>query len=394
MQFNTHVSHKSVPLSAVKEIVASISHDNLSAVICYFTQEYSAKELQQAFHLLLPNIPIIGCSSCKGVMTEKGVHFGPVVGVLTIQDEKSSAYGSALVETNEFHDIKESANEALNQALKKANRIGEVPSFIVLHATPGIEEPLIEAIDEYFHTQVPIIGGSAADDRIEGHWSIFTETGSTTAGLALQLFYSSKNVTAGLSAGYSPTEFIGTVTKANNRELLEIDHQPAKDVYLEWISDHAGIELPNHFVFDLVTEFPIGRSVGKVYSKPYYKLSHPINITDNKGLLLFTNIQQGDEVTLMSGGKKQLIARASRIINETKHQIQFENDVIGAICIICAGAMLYLKQDIHDVFKNILQELNNRPFICPFTYGEQGRFIDGKNAHGNLMISSAVFHSN
>ncbi|WP_295893284.1 FIST N-terminal domain-containing protein [uncultured Vibrio sp.] len=368
--------------------------DKLSSIICYYTEEYPAYELQQAFGLLLPKIPIIGCSSCKGVMTEKGVHLGPVVGLLAIYDSEDSAYGTALVETNKRQDIESATMQALTEALSKADRIGEVPGFILLHATPGIEEPLIKAIDDYFHTPVPIIGGSAADDRIEGQWSIFTEGGATTDGIALQLFYPSISVTAGLSAGYSPTEFVGTVTQSKNRELLEIDHQPAKEVYLEWISDHAGIELPNHFVFDLVTEFPIGRSVGEVYSKPYYKLSHPINITENDGLLLFTDINAGDEITLMSGAKKQLITRASRIINETKHQIQFDDDMIGAMCIICAGAMLYLKQDIHKVYKNILEELNHKPFICPFTYGEQGRFIDGKNAHGNLMISSAVFHTN
>ena len=31
------------------------------------------------------------------------------------------------------------------------------------------------AIDKKFGTEVPIIGGSAADNQVSGNWSIFTE---------------------------------------------------------------------------------------------------------------------------------------------------------------------------------------------------------------------------
>ncbi|MGF1694237.1 FIST C-terminal domain-containing protein [Vibrio lamellibrachiae] len=393
MQFITQVTHIINERDAVKELVSALSRDNLSCVVCYYTQEYNQENLRKEFTSLLPNVSLIGCSTCQGIMTEKGVHFGAVVGIVAIYDSASHAYGSGFIELTEQCNIEDATSLALERALKESNRVGEVPGFIILHATPGVEEKIIEAIDQIFHTQVPIIGGSAADNHIKGKWSIFTESKSTSSGMALQLFYPSQNVTAGLSAGYSPTEFTGVATKCSERELIEIDHQPAQDVYLEWISDHAGVDVPKHFVFELVTEFPLGRKVGEVYESPYYKLSHPISISDNKGLLLFTNISVGDEVTLMSGDRQQLITRAARILKETKRHIHSDDQIIGAICIMCAGPMLYLEQDIHEVNKEICKELKNNPFICPFTYGEQGRFIDGENAHGNLMISSAVFHS-
>ncbi|WP_026029499.1 FIST signal transduction protein [Vibrio genomosp. F10] len=370
-----------------------MDREDLASIICYYTEKYDPHELRHAFNSSLTNISIIGCSSCQGIMTEKGVHFGNVVGILAIYDIDTSAYGSGLIELASDCNIKQATSNALNTALNNAKRVGEVPGFIILHATPGIEESIIQEIDNVFHTKVPIIGGSAADNNIKQQWSIFTESGATNTGFALQLFYPSQKVTAGLSAGYTPTEFKGTITKCNDREILEIDHQSAQDVYLEWISDHAGVEVPKHFSFELVTEYPLGRMVGEVYTTPYYKLSHPINISINKGLLLFTNVAVGDEVTLMSGDREQLISRAARILKETKRNIHSEQLVIGAICIMCAGPMLYLEEDIHEVNRRIRAELSNNPFICPFTYGEQGRFIGGENAHGNLMVSSAVFHS-
>ncbi|MCK6265011.1 FIST C-terminal domain-containing protein [Vibrio sp. ZSDE26] len=393
MKFITHVTHNKNTRLAVQELSKALQKENLSSVICYYTQEHRPEDLQKEFSLSLPGVSLIGCSTCKGVMTDKGVHFGTVIGVLAICDNASNAYGSGLVHVTEDNNVEEATAQALEIALTKSDRKGELPGFIVLHSTPGTEERIIDAIDKTFHTQVPIIGGSAADNHIDGHWSIFTESDSTGSGLALQVFYPSQNVSAGLSAGYSPTEFKGKVTKCDNRELLEIDHQLAQDVYLEWISDHAGVDVPKHFVFELVTEFPLGRTVGEIYTNPYYKLSHPISISSNGGLLLFTDIAIGQEVTLMSGDRQKLIGRAGRILKETKRRIRSDNQIVGAICIICAGPMLYLKEDIHEVYKEISNELNGRPFICPFTYGEQGRFIDGENAHGNLMVSSALFHS-
>lgn len=78
--------------------------------------------------------------------------------------------------------------------LESANRIGELPSIVLLHATPGMEEVLIESIDCKFGSQVPIIGGSAADNYISQNWSIFTEQGMTNKGVAFQVMFPSQSV--------------------------------------------------------------------------------------------------------------------------------------------------------------------------------------------------------
>lgn len=54
--------------------------------------------------------------------------------------------------------------------------------------------------------------------------------------------------------------------------------------------------------------------------------------------------------------------------------------------------MLRLKDDMERVQLQMKEQLNGAPFICPFTFGEQGRFAGGENAHGNLMISSVIFY--
>ncbi len=264
---------------------------------------------------------------------------------------------------------------------------------MLLHATPGIEEVLIEGIDNKFGSQVPIIGGSAADNFISQNWSIFTQEGATDKGIALQLMFPSQSVFGGFSAGYSPTEFSGVITKAKGRVIEEIDNESASGLYKEWIGDHSGIQITEQYLFEHVTRFPLGRVVGKEEScSPQYKLTHPVRRTENGGLEMFANVEVGEQVSLMTGSQNQLIERVTRVIQEASYKSYQDRALFGSLTIFCAGSMLRLGQDIHKVQQKIMEQLNGCAFICPFTFGEQGRFINGENAHGNLMISSIVFY--
>ncbi|WKY94412.1 FIST signal transduction protein [Vibrio metoecus] len=364
---------------------------DLSNLVCYFTQEFDAEQLAASLIMAFPNIPIIGCSSCRGVMTQDGYFSNPAVGLLGIYDLPKSAYTSALVCLDEHPCVLTLVDQVIDDALSRVNRSGELPSLVLLHATPGIEETLIESIDNKFGSQVPIIGGSAADNYIDQDWSIFTEQGATHKGVALQLMFPSQSVFSGFSAGYSPTEFSGFITKAKGRVIEEIDGEPASNLYKEWVGDHSGILIGDEYIFDHVTRFPLGRAIGENSDFPQYKLTHPVRRTDTGGLEVFANVEVGELVSLMTGSQRQLIERVSRVIQEASYKSYLDKPLLGSLTIFCAGSMLRLGKDIHKVHHKMLEQLDGCDFICPFTFGEQGRFINGENAHGNLMISSVVF---
>lgn len=392
MRLITTFTQSSDLINAIHQLRESLILKGLSSVVLYYTDEYPTETLFTLFKQAFPNIPFIGCSSCKGVMTEKGYHAGPVIAAMGIYDSNQSAYGTGLIALDEGQDFRKSTRKAIQQALRSAGRIGEVPSLIVLHATPGHEELFIDEIDDTFGTQIPIIGGSAADNYIQKQWSSMTEQGWIQRGIAIELFFPSKPLTTGFSAGYSPTEFVGTVTKASGRFIHEIDGEPAKQIYKEWISDHSSVQISEHYLFHHVTRFPLGRVAGHIHQQPYYKLSHPVRMTRSGSMEMFTAAVEGETVTLMTGSREQLINRASRVVKEANTQNYHESQLLGSIIIYCAGSMLRLGEDILEVQRQLKSQMNNQPFICPFTFGEQGRFTGGENAHGNLMISSVLFY--
>lgn len=393
MHFISLTSYQKDEHVAALELKQQLTAVNISSLICYYTEEYSAELLSLSLTALFPNIPIQGCSSCQGIMTEKGYHSGPVVGLLAICDSGIHAYGTGLAHyASDRSNIESAISQALDEAMLKADRVGEVPSLIVLHATPGDEEQMIASIDRKFGTLVAIIGGSAADNKIDNKWSIFTEKEHSPSGVSVTVIYSSQSIFTSFSAGHSTTQYQGVITKANDRELLEIDHKPALDVYHHWTNHHLGNLSSDGYLFDKATIYPLGRIAGYIFEEPYYKLSHPVRETANKGIELFTTITEGETINLMVGNKTHLIGRAARVVKAAYNQKLEDMERLGGINIFCAGPMLHLKQDISAVCEQINVALDGNPFICPFTFGEQGRFIGGENGHGNLMISSAVFH--
>lgn len=390
MKFLSKVSYSLDYKVAVDELLSGVlKSDDIACLICYCTEEYSTLAVQQHLVNALPHTPIHGCTTCHGIMTETGFHSGPVIGALIIYDTGINAYGTGI---EHFGDsIEKNTFRAIDKALKNANREGEIPDLILLHSTPGNEEKIMAAIDKKFGTAVPIIGGSAADNQVSGNWSIFTEKSLSVNGLSLMAVFASQSIYSSLSAGHTPTQYSGTVTKVRNRVLLEIDHRPAVTVYNEWTNFHLG-DSDDGYIFEKSSVYPLGRKVGSSYDYPYFKLSHSIRETENNGIELFTDINEGDTIYLMQGCKQQLIGRAANIIHSSYYNDMEFEEKLGAINIFCAGPMLNLKQDMDEVCNQINQALDGLPYICSFTFGEQGRLSGGENAHGNLMVSSATFY--
>lgn len=357
-----------------------------------FTGDTLAQELAQEMSAAKQGHQVHGCSTCLGVMDNHGFHGdeASALGLWGIHDPQG-AYGSA-VSAMEGNPRLAAAN-ATSDALNNAQRAGEMPDLIWLNSTPGSEEAVILGIQDVVGVDVPIIGGSAADNQVAGKWSLFANGKSTTNGVAISVMFPSVELSYVFQSGYSPTSHTGTVTQAEGRIVQEIDNRPAAEVYNEWTGGIIDDAIGGGNVLAQTTLNPLGRKVGGIGRIDDYKLSHPDAITANNAIALFSEIATGDQLTLMSGSKNSLISRAERVVKSALDVEDFSSDNIsGALMVFCAGCMLTIKDDMGDVSSSLNQVLNNKPFISVFTFGEQGCFVEGGNIHGNLMISAILFN--
>lgn len=355
---------------------------------CLYDNTAVLKKLRR----LAPETPTQGGTSCLGVMTEEGYFSreGRGLGLFSISDP-DGAYGCGISPFG--NDPLAATRSALEQAVKNAGRVGESPAAVIVSPAPGGEERVIEAIEEYIGPHVPIIGGSTADNDMSGQWQQFADETVVNNGVSIAVLYPTGDIGYAFHSGYEPTAHRGRVTRADGRTLFEIDGRPAARVYNEWTNGLIADLLPQGGSMVPAASFtPLGRAVSQVGGVSFFQLSYPAEALPGEALLIFTEVNQGDEVVLMRGDRESLVSRAGRVATVALDAAPFPAEEIqGALTLFCTGCMLVVQDRLDDIAENLRTSLHGVPFLGAFTLGEQGCFLGGENRHGNLMIAVLVF---
>ncbi|MEM1078149.1 MAG: FIST N-terminal domain-containing protein [Pseudomonadota bacterium] len=331
-----------------------------------------------------------GATSCLGAMSHAGVTDGMAIFAI---DDPEGAYGTAMLPFDP--DSYSAARAATMQALAAADRLGEKPELVWVSSTPGTEEAILAGIESVIGMDVPIIGGSAADNDVSGQWFVFDKSRCEGAGIVVTVMFPSRPVSFAYHNGYSPTEKSGTVTRIEGRRVLEIDHRPAFEVYREWSAGAVSIDPANPALQSILSDStlaPLGRKVTELDGLPSYLLAHPAAADTSGALELFATVEEGEILTLMTGTQAGLIDRAGRVAALARAAGSMETGPIaGALMVYCGGCMLSVRDRLEEVVAGVSGSLGTAPFLGTFTFGEQGAIIGAGNRHGNLMISCIVF---
>lgn len=334
----------------------------------------------------------IACSSCIGAASSFGVDqiSDRRLTFLVVEDHAGS-YGVASVKQTEGQ-ITQQAAATVKAAILRAGRPAELPALIWCMQAPGFEEQIIAGIQQIVGDQVPILGGSSADDAVTGDWCQYD--GQQLAGnlLVIAVLYPTVTISSYFSSGYGTEPFSGTVTAVQGRRITKINDQSALDVYNSWLQQTgAPTQAPGQVMSDC-TFYPLGRQLA-AKDIPFSLLSLPTNIHSDGGIETLSEIQPGEVVTLMSGAKEQLVRRASHVVRVATNNLRLRHhsEPAAALIVYCAGCMLAVRDEIEQVQQSLSEALADMPYLVAFTFGEQGCFADGFNRHGNLMISAVLF---
>ena len=331
-----------------------------------------------------------GCTSFSGVFSPAGFTRGMHGLAATTKDSIRAvpalrAVGSTRART-----------EARSAILEIQKALGEAPSNILMHATPGFEERILEGIGDAYHGSTPpVYGGSAADDEMRGDWKVFCGTDVISEGFVLVGFSSRRRVFGSFVSGYTPTNTRGIVTSASNRMVQAIDHAPAAEVYNRWTYGSIQDQLAGGVVLHTTALRPLGRLVDKVGAMPRYVLSHPHQVLPDGVLWFFSEINAGDELVMMLGTDSALLERSNQVVSRALTGVEQNCPLAGGILVYCAGCVGVLGDKVPAVAAAFRDQLKDAPFIGASTFGEEGCF-SGRNAsnrHGNLMCDAFLFEA-
>jgi hypothetical protein len=362
---------------------------------------YGCDHDDQAIYAFLrsrfPDAAILGGTSCSGVMNQAQLWGANSIGLLLI-DDADGDYGVAAAEFGA--DAAATAEATLHAALADAGCPGELPELIWVYQAPGREEAVLEGLRRIVGDRCPIIGGSSADNTVEGYWRQLGPDGVLANGLVVAALFPSGGMGYAFQGGYEPAGPSGIVTGVSGanggggggREIISIDNAPAAETYDRWIGNTLGPKVAQGGNILLETTMcPLALDAGAVEGVPHYLLVHPEAVGAGGSLKTFAEIEEGSRIFSMRGDKQRLVERAGRVASEAASRLPGgAASVAGGLVVYCAGCMLAVGEAMPNVTQKVTEGFSGMPFLGCFTFGEQGSFVD-RNVHGNLMISAIAF---
>lgn len=347
------------------------------------TSDRGGGVIVNAFKLALGKIPFIGSTTCGSVLTPDGpVERGMSVMLL-------SSPGSFATASAEFGsgDVSATVTTAAKELKEKVD--GKPVKAVYMTASPGNEETIMRSIHEVFGDEVPIVGGSAADEEVSGMWRIFAEGRRFPAGVAM-LAIAGDAVKAGacITAPYTPSEKSMTVTGAEGRKLLTLNDRPAADVL------HQAVGYPIYF------EYKNGGAIlGPMSKRPFalkrndeYLSVHVASIEQPSGAVnLFAEAAVGDELVQMENVGGGDSACAAGIAIEESFKGAMEAGGIetpkAAFLVYCGGLGIAVGDKLEG---NMTGNFASLPLpaaaVGVNAFGEQGPSKDGTSQHCNLAV--------
>jgi len=329
------------------------------------------------------DIPIIGCTSSGGLIVPEGIVASDhgFSGMMTMADADLKV-GIACHEAG--RNARLIGRKVAIEAVKNA-KTTIAPSYFYMVASPKEEEDYLMGIQDVIG-RVPMFGGSAADDTVEGKWKIICNDKVFSDGVAVCFFYTQSDIVTEYTGAYRETNISGIITEVDkDRTLVSIDKEASLKKYAKWIkSTPKNLYGTNLLAESILHPLGVKDQIGNLTV-----VRHPMvgntNNTMNIGNKLVTNTA----VTLLETTVDELIVSTGNALRKVRKSLT--TDPAAYILVHCGGRKLGIGARLPEVHKQLLKEAKGVPFMCIFTFGEYGYNENSANTCGGLMLSFTGF---
>ena len=346
-------------------------------------------KIMEGVKSVLGDVPVIGCTSSAALCTQDGylnketgysgmMLFGGDLEVVTAGSEQTS------------ETPREVGRRVARDAISKVKGADVEPDFFFMSASPANEEEYLEGIQDVIGN-VPVFGGSAADNTVEGKWSILNDGEAFADGLTIAIFYTKGEMKNLYTGAYHETNNVGVITKVRDeRTLVEIDHEPALKKYAEWTGKSVESLMGNNLLTETICA-PLGVKdpIGKVTA-----VRHPMFGNDDLSMNIGANLAENTAVIQLSNTPEGILKANEETINNLNKLMVSEAN--SNFLVHCGGRRLGLAlSQIEDkIYPEVKKVIPNKEFLMVFTFGEYGMGDHSSNTVGGLSLSYTAFGGN
>lgn len=383
-------------------------------VVFFSTSGYDSAIVAAQMRNQFPAARLFGAHSYMAVFSDQGFHRGAKGSIAALGlASPGAAFGVSSAELGsagavsgkvDYSPTEERVLRALvrntvHAAVRDAGKpLTQTPSLVLLSTLNGVENYVLDAIQEAFGIKVRVVGGTAIDNKFSTG-GVFANDSFCQPGMAVALIYGEENLIGTFFLTERPTSKTGVVTAMKGRRtIVSIDKRPALDVYNEWIGGKLGPR-PTNNAEDIVAIARM-RPLALVWELPNGQTGVVTNLTLKKtpegALIQASDIREGDKITVTDADKRTLINRGAYVFKRARETASIKLDAIaGGIQMYCKGAA-YVglagdKADLDEMVAKAKEQAPGRPFIGAFSGGEQGCHENLGLFHGNFMNSTVIF---
>ena len=334
--------------------------------------------------------PIIGCTSSGMIMTNDGIIESEdgFAGLMSF-DDKNINIGVAAHKAGK--NAREIGRKVARAAVENAGE-NYSPNYFYMVASPKEEEDYLMGIQDVIG-RVPMFGGSAADDTVEGNWKIFCNDQVFSDGVAVAFFYTDNDIVTSYTGAYRDTENYGLITEVkNDRTLVKIDGVSALKKYADWIGKKPSeLKGQNLLVASITKPLGVKDPLGNltVVRHPMFGDDMGTRTTTDDVINLGNKVVEKTAIVQLEATVDELIKSTKTTLKDVKSQLSTEP--AGYFLVHCGGRKLGIGDRIDEVYKNLVEEAHGVPFITVFTFGEYGYDEHSANICGGLMLSFTAF---
>lgn len=337
--------------------------------------------------------PIIGCTSSGAIMVPDGIISSEsgFAGMMALDDE-NMVVGVACHEAG--RDARAIGRKVAIDAVKDAKST-RAPAYFYMVASPRQEEEYLMGIQDVIG-RVPMFGGSAADDNVEGKWKIICNDKSFTDGVAVAFFYTDNEIVTSYTGAYHETDNVGIITEVKDeRTLVSIDGISALKKYANWIGvTPQNLQGQNLLAASITKPLGIKDPLGNltIVRHPMFGNDMGTKTTTDDTITLGNKVVPKTAIIQLEATVDDLINSTGETLKEVRKQLYA--DPAAYLLVHCGGRKLAIGDRIDEVHKQLVKESKGVPFITVFTFGEYGYDEHSANICGGLMLSFTAFGKN
>ncbi len=356
-----------------------IKHPKLG--LLFTSVKYNQDELLAGIRSVNPELKVIGCTSSGAIMTPEGIISSEngFAGMMVLEDNELNVGVAASARGN---DPRETGRKIAVQAMQNARK-EHAPVAFAMFANPAEEEYYLKGIQDVLG-EVPMFGGSAADDAVAGDWKVLCEDKAISDGCAIAVFYTTKGIKNVFTGEMEETNKVGIVTKVeNDRRIVEIDGVPALKKFAEWNGLNADELMGQNL---LVASIPHALGV-KTLQGDLVAVRHPMIGNEDYSFNVGAKVAEKTAIIQLRTDVDGLINGAVKAIREVKKDF----NPAALFLVHCGGRKLHIGDRVDEDFVAIKNAAGDIPFIVAFTFGEYGQMNHSGATIGGLSLSFTGF---